>query len=121
MKCGKFGHYAKQCLYQDVTYFNFRKQGHITRSCTFPKNEQYNVGGSSQCNRLKIIVTVLTISGVEASYFESRMQVGQGEESSEKRQSRKKDNLESEDLHEEFLCSNRCDIRRVVNEDNYGY
>ncbi|RDX58115.1 hypothetical protein CR513_62593, partial [Mucuna pruriens] len=80
MKYGKLGHYAKQCSYKD-------KQGHIGRSYTISKKDQYNVGGSSQGSRSKTTKRVFTVSGTKASYLGNPMQEILGNENSYRKES----------------------------------
>ncbi|RDX88639.1 hypothetical protein CR513_29748, partial [Mucuna pruriens] len=73
LKCGYPSYLGGECVDGEMTCFNCGKQGHIMRSCTFPKRGLPSAR-SVESSCLKTTGRVFVCSNVEASKFENLVQ-----------------------------------------------
>ena len=66
-KCGKIGHFSRECPDSDVTCFNCRGKGHISTSCSHSRREKSSGSLNNQSRRSRTMGKVFALSGADAA------------------------------------------------------
>ena len=73
-KCGKMGHFARECPDSDVTCFNYQGKGHLSTSCPYSRREKRSGSLNNQSRRPRTTGRVFALSGVDAAQSDDLIQ-----------------------------------------------
>ncbi|XP_028242165.1 uncharacterized protein LOC114420478 [Glycine soja] len=73
-KCGRMGHFARECPDNDVTCFNYRGKGHLSTNCPHARREKMSGSLNNQNGRPKTTGRVFALSGADAAQSDDLIQ-----------------------------------------------